>query len=66
MVRPIMDYCGFVTDGGPVWAIKKLQTLQNNGLRTCEKILNPIGVDMNDLHVRNGVTKLKVTHDRQL
>ena len=64
MVRPILDYCGFLTDGGPAWAIRKLQTLQNDGLRACEKILNPIDVD--DLHVRSGVTKLKVTRDWQL
>ena len=66
MIRSILDYCCFLHDGGPVWAIRKLQTLQNNALRVCESIRDPRGVDIAALHTRNKVTKLEVTRRHQL
>ena len=66
MIRPIVDYCGFLSEGGPVWAVNKLQTLQNDGIRICERILDPRGHNVDALHTQNKVTKLKVTRDRQL
>ena len=38
MVRPIMEYCPFIIDGGPAWINPKLQVLQNTGLRICSNI----------------------------
>ena len=66
MVRPIVDYCSFMAGGGPAWAQRKIQTLQNNGLRACEGIIDPRGIDVDALHVRSNVTKLRVTQERQL
>ena len=33
MIRATMEYCSFTHEGGPVWAVRKLQTLQNDALR---------------------------------
>ena len=49
-----------------MWAIAKLQTLQNDCLRACEKILDPRGVNVDALHTRLNVTTLKTSRDRQL
>ena len=66
MIRSIIDYCGFLSGGGPVWAVRKLQTLQNNGLRICEKIRDPRGVDIQGLHDNLGVSSVETTRNRQL
>ena len=66
MVKSIMDYCSFVVEGGPVWASRKFQTLQNDGLRICERVRDPRGVDIAALHQRNGVPMLAVGRTRQL
>ena len=38
LIRSTIEYCSFTYGGGPVWAECKLQTLQNDALRICEKI----------------------------
>ena len=32
MIRSILEFCSFVTDGGLVWATRKMQTLQTDAL----------------------------------
>ena len=59
MIRSTMEYCSFTYGGGPVWAERKLQTLQNDALRICERIRDPRGVDIENLHTRNRVPKLE-------
>ena len=59
MIRATMEYCSFTYGGGPVWAERKLQTLQNDALRICEKIRDPRGVNIENLHTRNNVPKLE-------
>ena len=66
MVKSIMEYCSFVVEGGPVWASRKFQTLQNDGLRICERVRDPRGVDIAALHQRNRVSMLSVGRTRQL
>ena len=66
MVRSILDQNAFLHGGGPVWATRKLQTLQNHGLRICENIRDPRGVDIDLLHGRLNVTKIETTETRQL
>ena len=66
MIRTIIDYCGFLSGGGPVWAVRKLQTLQNNGLRVCDKIRDPRGVNIAGLHDTLGVSTVETTRNRQL
>ena len=66
MIRSIIDYCSFLSGGGPVWATKKLQTLQNNGLRVCERIKDPRGVDIQGLHDGLNVSTVETTRRRQL
>ena len=66
MIRSIMEHCGFVTDGGPVWATRKMQTLQNDALRICECIRDPRGVDIDALHTRNQIPKLVRARDKEL
>ena len=66
MVRSIMEYCGFVTDGGPVWAARQMQTLQNDALRICERIRDPRGVNVDALHTRNNLSELKPARSREL
>ena len=61
-----MEYCSFVVGGGPVWAERKFQTLQNDGLRICERIRDPRGVNILELHQRNRVPLLAVGRTRQL
>ena len=50
MIRPIMEYCSFIIDGGPAWLAPKLQVLQNDALRICEKIRNAQDAHVDDLH----------------
>ena len=66
MVRPISEYCCYLQDGGPLWASRKLQTLQNDALRACEQIRDPRGINIDHLHTRNSVPTLKTTRNRQL
>ena len=61
-----MEYCSFVVEGGPVWAVRKFQTLQNDALRICERIRDPRGVDVDGLHERLKVPKLEPARTRQL
>ena len=58
-----MEYCSFVVDGGPVWAIRQYQTLQNDVLRISELIRDPRGGDIDDLHARNNIAKLQPARD---
>ena len=44
----------------------RLQTLQNNGLRICEKIRDPRGVNIQGLHDNLGVSTVETTRNRQL
>ena len=60
------NYCGFLNGGSPVWATRKLQTLQNNGLRICEQIRDPRGVDIAGLHTALNVSTIATTRNRQL
>ena len=66
MVRSIMEYCSFVTDGGPVWAVRQMQTLQNDALRICEGIRDPRGVNIADLHARHKIEMLEPARTREL
>ena len=66
MIRSTMEYCSFTYGGGPVWAERKLQTLQNDALRICEKIRDPCGVNIVNLHGRNNVPMLEDARQRQL
>lgn len=66
MVRPISEYGGFLVDGGPVWAVNKLQTIQNNGLRICERIFDAREVPVLALHQRNKMAYLSVSRNNQL
>ena len=66
MVRSIMEYCSFIVDGGPVWAARQYQTLQNDALRISELIRDPRGVDIDALHARNKIPKLRPARDREL
>ena len=66
MVRSIMEYCSFVVDGGPAWAITQYQTLQNDALRISERITDPRGVDIDALHARNKIPKLLPAREREL
>ena len=42
----------------PFWAVRKMQTLQNDALRICECIRDPRGVNIDDLYARNNIQKL--------
>ena len=66
MIRSTMEYCSFTYGGGPVWAERKLQTMQNDALRICEKIRDPRGVNIDNLHTRNKVLKLEDGRQHQL
>ena len=66
MVRSIMEYCSFATDGGPVWAVRQMQTLQNDALRICEGIRDPRGVNITDLHARHKIEMLESARTREL
>ena len=58
-----MEYCSLVYEGGLVWAVHKLQ---NDALRICEMIRYPRGVNIDDLHMRNGVSKLQTAGQHQM
>ena len=66
MIRPIMEYCAFITDGGPVWFARKLQVLQNDALRIAERTRDPRDADVNDLHELHELEFLQPRRDRQL
>ena len=60
MVRPILEYCPIVTDGGPAWAENRMQVLQNDTLRVCSRIQNPRDANIDQLHELYDVERLKV------
>ena len=50
MIRPIMEYCGFVMGGAPAWVCPKLQVLQNDAIRIAERIRDPRLIRVHELH----------------
>ena len=66
MIRPIMEYCGFVMDGAPAWVSPKLQVLQNDAIRIAEKIKDPRLMRVHELHALHEMELLQPRRDRQL
>ena len=66
MVRPILEYCSFVLDGGPVWVGRKLQKLQNDALRIMERVKDPRDMHVDELHRLHDLEKLQPRRERQL
>ena len=52
MILPVMDYCDFIIDSGPVANVRKLQTTQNKCLRLCLGIVDPRDIPIHVLHTR--------------
>ena len=66
MILPIMEYSSILIGSGPVWATKKLETLQNDCLRVCEGIRDPRDIHVEQLRTQNGVELLEERRHRQL
>ena len=66
MILPIMEYSAILIGSGPVWATRKLETLQNDCLRVCEGIRDPRDIHVEQLHTQNGVVMLEERRHRQL
>ena len=52
MIRPIMEYSSFILDGASEWVPRRLQVLQNDCLRICERIRSAQDIDLDLLHAR--------------
>ena len=66
MVLPILEYCPLVIDGGPVGAVRKLQTLQNDCLRICKSIADPRDIRVHDLHLECKLDELAYRRNKQI
>ena len=62
MILPVLDYCDYIIDSGPVALIRRLQTLQNKCLRLCLGIKDPRDIAVADLHLR---CKLSLLRERR-
>ena len=49
---PVMDYCDYAIDSGPVALVRRQQTLQNKCLRLCVGIRDHRDIRTTALHTR--------------
>ena len=58
MILPVLDYCDYIVDSGPVPRRRKMQTMQNRCLRVCLGIRDPRDISTDALHVLCSIVRL--------
>ena len=66
MIRPIMEYSCFLVDGAPEWVPRKLQVVQSDFLRICERIRDVRDISIDDLHINCKIASLVERRNRLL